>query len=288
VTRASTSRVPSVPRLPDPARGSVRRFGWRWRGWTRWPITTTTLVVAGLTVLVDVTSAWAGASLGAIGHVPVSPALPVGLVLVACLGARRLGLDRPNLWAWCEFLVLGSCALVVAGASWSSVADRSGDAAGLVLAALGEELVYRVAVVIVVGALVARVLGRHWRNASEWGVAPGVVALLVSSAVFSVLPGHVAQMSDAFHALPFASFGLVMGYAVLRTGAIMPAAIVHALMNLATVAAVSGEASLAGRNLLSAVALAALVIGTVLAGLRLGILRRVPVVVALTGSAARA
>ena len=62
--------------------------------------------------------------------------------------------------------------------------------------------------------------------------------------MFTVLPGHVAQMSDTLHALPFVCLGMVLGYAMLRTGALLPAVVVHALLNLATIAAFDGEISL--------------------------------------------
>ena len=65
---------------------------------------------------------------------------------------------------------------------------------------------------------------------------------------------------------------------MLRTGALFPAAVVHAMLNLATIAAFSGEISVALRTSLSAAALIALVLGTIVAGRRLGIFRLVPVV----------
>ena len=145
------------------------------------------------------------------------------------------------------------------------------------LAALGEELVYRLAVLILVGAACAALAGRNWRNAEDWGVGPGIVALLAAGLVFTLLPGHVAQMSDGLHALPFACLGVVLGYAVLRTGALFPAAVVHALLNLATIAALEGEVSSAVRSALAAAALVALVLATIVAGMRLGILRPVAV-----------
>jgi membrane protease YdiL (CAAX protease family) len=85
-------------------------------------------------------------------------------------------------------------------------------------------------------------------------------------------------MSDTLHALPFVCLGMVLGYAVLRTGALVPAVVVHALLNLATIAAFTGEISTPLRTALSATALVALVVGTVVAGRRLGIFRLVPVV----------
>jgi membrane protease YdiL (CAAX protease family) len=261
------------------------RSRWVWVRWTRWPFTPLVIVVATLAVTVDAVTAWAGVSLGSLGRVPVSPALPLGLLLACMIGLNRLGLDRTNRRAWREFLVIAGGVLAYAVASYSLEIGGWPEAFGLILAALGEELIYRLAVIVVVGALIARLLGRDWRNASEWGLAPGLAALVVGSIVFSVLPGHIAQMSDALHALPFASLGLVLGYAVLRTGALVPAAIVHALLNLVTLAVLAGDMSVASRNALSSGALLALVSGTVVAGLRLGVLRRSSAEVHLTDPA---
>ncbi len=95
--------------------------------------------------------------------------------------------------------------------------------------------------------------------------------------IFTVLPGHVAQISDTFHALPFVALGMVLGYAMLRTGALLPAVVVHALLNLATIATFKGEIPPALRSTLAASLLIALILGTVVAGRRLGIFRLVPV-----------
>jgi membrane protease YdiL (CAAX protease family) len=239
------------------------------------------IFVAALAVTIDAITAWAGVSLGTLGRVPVSPGLPFGLLLAGMIGLNRLGFDRTNRRAWREFLVIAGGVLVYTVFAYAQNIGGWPEALGLVMGALGEELVYRLAIIVVVGALCAWVLGRDWRNASEWGLAPGLAALLVGSLVFSALPGHIAQMSDALHALPFASLGLVLGYAVLRTGALVPATIVHALLNLVTLAVLQGRMSVASRNALSTAALLALVAGTVVAGLRLGVLRRRPVEVQL-------
>jgi len=258
---------------------------WRWCRWTRWPLSGQIVAVAALTVVFDVVTAWAGFNLGYLGRVPISPTLPLELGLAAMVGWRRLGLDRANLSAWREFLVVAGCALLFGVWQYSEHIGGFAEAIGLVLAALDEELVYRLAVLILVGAAGARLTGRNWRNAEDWGVGPGVVAILAAGVVFTVLPGHVAQMSDTLHALPFVCLGMVLGYAVLRTGALFPAAVVHALLNLATIAAFSGEISVALRTALSAAALIALVLGTIVAGRRLGIFRLVPVVEAVPADA---
>jgi hypothetical protein len=261
----------------DSADRSAERWSWRWRSWTRWPLSLPIVGLALLTVVVDVGTAWANISLGSLGRVPVSPALPLGILLAVMVGLRRLGLDPANRWAWREFLAVSSVALVYAGWSYAVKIGGPAESVGLILAALGEELVYRLAVLIVVGVVVAAVLRRPWRNAEDWGAVPGIAALLAGGLVFTLLPGHIAQMSGALTALPFASLGVVLGYAVLRTGALLPAAVVHAFLNIATIAVIVGDVSIGMRTTFAFVALIALVSGTTVAGMRLGILRRAPV-----------
>ncbi len=255
-----------------PGRKTRARVVWRWCRWTRLPLTPAILVVAAFTVVIDVGTAWADVGFGHLGRVSVSPAIPLGILLAVMVGLRRLGLDRANLMAWREFLVVSGAALVYGLVQYSMNLGGTDEAFGLAIAALGEELVYRLAVLILVGAACAAIVGRNWRNAEDWGVGPGIIALVSAGVVFTLLPGHVAQMSDALHALPFACLGVVLGYAVLRTGALFPAAVVHALLNLATIAALEGQVTPLVRGALATAALVTLVLATVVAGVRLGIL----------------
>jgi membrane protease YdiL (CAAX protease family) len=263
---------------------SVRAM-WQWCRWTRFPLSPTIVAVAALTVGFDVVTAWQGVNLGYLGAVPISPTLPIELLLVALVGWRRVGLDRTNLEAWREFLAIAGAALLFGVIEYSRHIGGFAEAVGLVLAALDEEIVYRLAVLVLVGATVAKLSGRNWRNSEDWGVGPGLAAITASGVVFTVLPGHVAQMSDTLHALPFVCLGMVLGYAMLRTGALLPAVVVHALLNLATIAAFAGEISTALRTAMAATALIALVVGTVVAGRRLGLFRLVPVVEAVPADA---
>lgn len=253
-----------------------RRRAWRWRSWTRWPLSPPIVTLAWLTVAVDVGTAWFDLSLGSLGRVPVSPGLPLGLLLATMVGTRRLGLDPANRRAWIEFSVVSTGALVWAVYGYAVRIGGATEAAGLVVGALGEELVYRLAVLIAVGSLVARLTGHNWRNAEDWGPAAGMLALVAGGLIFSLLPGHIAQIDSALTALPFASLGMLLGYAVLRTGALLPAVVVHSFLNIATIALLVGEVSVAMRTALGLAALVALVSGTIVAGVRLGMLRREP------------
>jgi len=250
---------------------------WRWCRWTRWPLSPAILFVAALTVAFDVSTAWFDVTLGHLGRVPVSPTLPLEILLVSMIGFRRLGLDRANIWAWREFLAISGAVIVFGVYEYSVHVGGVTEALGLVLAAFDEEMVYRLAVLVLVGALCAKLSGHNWRHTEDWGVGPGVIAVFAAGGVFALLPGHVAQMSDSLHALPFVALGIVLGYAVLRTGALLPAATVHALLNLATIAAWAGLISMPLRTALAAAALISLVLGTVVAGRRLGLYKKMPV-----------
>ena len=107
-------------------------------------------------------------------------------------------------------------------------------------------------------------------------MGPGIVALFGSGFVFALLPGHVEQMHDALGWVPFLSLGVVVGYAVLRTGALFPAVVVHASLNLVTIMAFVDGVPAVWRGSFAAAALVTLIIGTIVAGVRLGILTPMP------------
>jgi membrane protease YdiL (CAAX protease family) len=240
-------------------------------------LTPSIVVVAATLIALDVITAWRDVSIGSLGRVEMSPALPIGIVLACMVGRGRLGLDRANLLAWREFLSVSGVALGYGIWAYSSHVGGFEEAIGLVLGALDEELVYRLAVLIIVGAGAAALLRRNWRNPEDWGLGPGIIAMLASGIVFMLLPGHVAQMSSATRALPFAALGIILAYAVLRTGALLPAVATHALLNLVTIAALTGNVSDAWRVAFSATLLVALIVATLAAGIRLGLLRSIKV-----------
>lgn len=259
------------------------RWAARWQGWADWPLTAPIVALAGLAVALDVAAAWTGTTFGSVGPVEVSPALPLAAALVASLGVARLGASRRSLLAWRELAVGLGAVVALATLGYALLLARPAEAAGLLVAALGEELVYRLAAVLVVGALCARLLRRDWRTPRAWGAAPGLVALGVGALLFSVLPGHVVQMTNLARTVPFASLALLLGYTVLRTGAVWPAVLVHALLNLTTMAAWRGASPAGVRLAIAATALGALVAAADIAGRRLGVRRRVPSVIDLSG-----
>jgi membrane protease YdiL (CAAX protease family) len=254
----------------------------RWYGWADWHLSPGIVVLAALAVVLDIATAWVDLTLGHLGRIPVSPALPVAVLLAVRVGLPALGLSRGAWRRWREFGIVAGATLVVAIAAYVLAVGGAAEAGGLVVAALGEELVYRFAALIVVGAVVAAVTGRDWRRPARWGTAPGVVALVVAALAFSVLPGHVAQMSGLATVVPFASLALVLGWVVLRTGALWPAVVAHAILNLVTIGVLVAGASSGLRLGVAGATLLGLVAAADIAGRRSGQLRPVPSVIDLT------
>lgn len=254
----------------------------RWDGWAHWELTFGMLVLAAAAVAVDVATAWAGWNLGYIGRFPVSLALPGAVLLVLWLGAGAVGWSGVALLRWREFAVGAAVLVPVVVTGYVGRAGTSEDAIGLLVAAVGEELVYRFALLLLVGAVAARLLGRDWRRPARWGNGPGAAALVVAGVVFSLLPGHVAQMHAPISTLPFASLSVVLGWAVLRTGVLWPVIITHVVLNLATFGSAAGGISAAARVAICLTALVGLLVGADLAGRRAGNLRTVPTTIDLT------
>lgn len=254
----------------------------RWDGWAHWELTGGMLVLAAAAVTVDVATAWAGWSLGYVGRFPVSLAIPLAILLALRIGIGAVGFSGATLLRWREFAMGGAILVPIAVGGYVGTAGTSADAVGLLVAAAGEELVYRFAMLLLVGAAAARVMGRDWRRPARWGNGPGATALVAAGVVFSLLPGHVAQMEAPISTLPFASLSLVLGWAVLRSGALWPVIVTHLVLNLATFGSVAGGFSAGERMGICLVALVGLLVGADAAGRRAGTLRPVPTTIDLT------
>jgi hypothetical protein len=270
-----------APRAGDARPADAVRWTLRWHGWADWSLTVPVLVLAAAALVVDVATAWADVTLDSLGRIAISPALPLALGLVALLHATRRAPGRAASYAWREFAAGVGVVLLIATLGYAVLLARPAEAAGLVVAATDEELVFRLAAVVLVGALCARLLGRDWRHPRRWGATPGFVALGLAAVVFSLLPGHVAQMTTVARSLSFASLALLLGYTVLRTGVVWPAVLVHALINVMTLAAWQGSGLAPARLAIAAGALGALVAATEVAGRRLGLRTCVPTVIDL-------
>jgi hypothetical protein len=261
----------------------VQSSGWAWR-WTRWaslPISPAVLWVCALAVGLDVATSWWGKPEWYLGRISMSPVLPLALLLVVLIGPRHLGFSRTSLRAWREFLMLGGPLVLVWSISYPGDVAVLRDVEGVVVAVAGEELVYRLAAVLLIGATCARLAGRNWRDTAQWGSGPAIAGLVGGGLVFSLLPGHVAQMTGATNVLPFLSLGILLGYVLLRSGSIIPGFLVHLAIDLAALSYLAGEIPALLRVLVDVGALVGVVLGLMLAGRRLGMRRRMPRVIDL-------
>jgi hypothetical protein len=263
-----------------------RGWAWRWTGWASWPITPAVLWVCAVAVVVDVGTSWWGQPEWYLGRVAMSPAIPLGVLLVALVGPRNLGFSKRHFAAWREFLILGAPTLVVWCISYPQSVVEFRDIEGIVVAVAGEELIYRLAAVILIGALCARVAGRNWRDTADWGTGPAIGGLVGAGLVFSLLPGHVQQMDGAANVFPFLSLAVLLGYTALRSGSIIPGFLVHLTIDLVALAFFAGALPNSLRIVVDVSALIGLELGLMLAGRRLGMRRRMPRVIDLREPAA--
>lgn len=256
-------------------------WAWRWTGWASWPISKAVLWVCAIAVVVDVGTSWFAVPTWYLGVIALSPALPLGVLLVALIGPRHLGFSRRSFAAWREFLILGGPVLLVWCISYPQSVAEFRDVEGIAVAVAGEELIYRLAAVILFGALCARIAGRNWRDTAEWGTGPAIGGLVGAGLVFSSLPGHVDQMNGAANVLPFVSLAVLLGYTALRSGSLIPGFLVHLAIDLAALAYFAGALPNSLRIIVDIGSLIGLELGLMLAGRRLGLRRRMPRVIDL-------
>jgi hypothetical protein len=260
-------------------------WAWRWAGWASWPLSPLVLWVCAFAIVIDVGTSWWGEPEWYLGRVSMSPALPLGALLLVLIGPQHLGFSRRSLRAWREFLLLGGPLALVWCISYPQSVAAWRDVEGVVVAVAGEELVYRVAAVVLIGAACAKVTGRNWRDTAAWGTGPAIGGLVGAGLVFSSLPGHVEQMTGAANLVPFLSLAVLLGYVALRSGSILPGFLVHLVIDLAALAFFAGELPAALRVMIDVGALVGLVLGLMLAGRRLGLRRRTPRVIDLRNPA---
>ncbi|MFI5046105.1 MAG: type II CAAX prenyl endopeptidase Rce1 family protein [Acidimicrobiia bacterium] len=272
-------------RVPAPAAADTATrpsdWSWQWVRWGSWPVTPALLVLAGVAAVGDVVSAWAGEPDWYLGRILVSPVLPLALAIVVLVGPRRLGCSRVAIAAWREFLVVTGAAAAALAVEYAHTVAGWREVEGVVVTAAGEEIVYRVGAVLLIGAACARLARRDWRDTSAWGTGPVVGGLVGAAVLFSVLPGHVEQMADLGTVVPFASLAMLLGYVSLRTGSILPAIATHVVLDLVALAFFAGSISASARLVASAALLGGLAVALLPAGRRLGLRRRVPAVIDL-------
>jgi hypothetical protein len=281
VTGVTIEPIEEAAPMQTDEHATASGWAWRWVGWASWPISPAVLWVCVTAVVVDVGTSWWGEPEWYLGRVSLSPALPVGVALVALIGPRHLGFSRRSLLAWREFLLLGAPIVVVWCISYPQSVAAWRDVEGVIVAVAGEELVYRLAAVILVGAFCAKVAGREWRDTAAWGDGPAIGGLIGGGLVFSALPGHVDQMTSATNVAPFLSLAVLLGYVALRSGSLLPGFLVHLTIDLAALSFFADELPATMRVLIDLGALVGLVLGLMLAGRRLGLRWRVPRVIDL-------
>jgi len=185
--------------------------------WTDTPV----WLVVSLSVL-ELLSWWGGWWVDAAG-IPLSPVAAVGLP-VALWVSRRSWRSSTTVVSLCLLVTVSGTAVGVVGL---------GRIAALLASAGAEETVFRLALPAVV------VLGCARRK-----VPPPVAlvaAVSVTTVLFTVMPGHVAQWGGSMWGpLPWAAMSLLWCWMLWRGAALVACVAVHAAMNVAASVVIEG------------------------------------------------
>jgi hypothetical protein len=186
-----------------------------------------------------------------VGRIPipwsVGPAALILLVLAQPLGRRgmlrnggdqgplrpyaRMTLGRLSDW-WCYYLLMVAL-LALAVWNYHEQLGSWTEPLALLANAMSEETTFRYALpVLAAGAIVT--IGAP-RVAIPCGVA-------LSCVLFATMPGHVDQMQRPLDIAPFLAFAVLTSMVAVRSGALLPGMLAHALANLCTLPVTLGVA----------------------------------------------
>jgi len=183
------------------------------------------LLLAAVTAAVEVAGLTGAIPTIQVGRIVLSPSLIPALVLAIACGDRLLGRARTRPAATAFWMAAGLA--FVLGAVLYLRTDYPADVPGLILAALDEELVYRLAIPAVLALLLRAVK-----------VPPPLARLtgfVVAGLWFILLPGHREQMDTAAAVVPFVAFAGLSAVMVYRSGSVLAMATAHAVSNLLTI-----------------------------------------------------
>lgn len=172
-----------------------------------------------------------------IGRMTLPFSVIPGAVLLGLLGRRAFG--RPTspegalpLWV-ASILGMGFGTVLLARAGHLI------EAPAVLVAAVGEEVVYRFAVPSVVAAVLLA-----WKVP----VKPARIAGFAVAAVwFVLLPGHRMQVDGLIEILPFVAFAALSAVVAYRSGSIAATGAVHTVMNMLAILVLGGDVGQSAR-----------------------------------------
>lgn len=206
-----------VPTIPAGLRAAIGPAS----SWRRIAV----LVVAAITMGVEIALLLGKLGVVMFGGLPLSPSIFPAAVLAGICGGRLFGRSRTRGAAYGFWIAAGLAILALLIAYAHQRLNLTVPA--LVTAAFDEELVYRLAIPAVLAFLL--------RAARVPGGAARITSLVIAAAWFVLLPGHRVQMHSIGTAVPFLAFATLSALLVYRSGSIVPMAVGHAISNCLTI-----------------------------------------------------
>lgn len=186
---------------------------------------TLVLVLSGITMLTEAADIAHIVPFIPVGGLDLSASLLPALALGLACGSRLLGRSSIRRAALGFWVLVGLLMPAIAVLFWQT--GRLELVPTLILAALNEELVYRLAIPAVIAAALR--LGKVRPNAAR------IAGLAFAALWFCLLPGHLEQIQGPAGFAPYVAFSSLSAFIVYRSGSIVPMAIGHAIANLLTV-----------------------------------------------------
>lgn len=180
------------------------------------------LAAAGVTAAVEVASLAGLLPNIPIGGLHLSASLLPALALVAVLGGRLMG-HTDDVHAEIVFWAAALLGLLAVSSQFAKL-GQGATVAAVLGASLDEELVYRLAIPLVLTAAL-----------TGWGLSghrARIVGFVVAGGWFVLLPGHRAQIGDVAQALPFLAFATLAALVVYRSGSVLAVVAIHACTDL--------------------------------------------------------
>ena len=222
--------APTPPAVPEPRRRRSAPLEPTWAllfgltptpAWRRW----SAVSLVFFTVFVEIAAFTEQVSFLRFGPIRVSLSIVPALLLAAFLGHTIVGRQDDHQ----AFITFWTCAVVVLSVAviGFSRLDRPIELVGLVLVSVDEELVYRLALpLLLAAALMTFGMPRKWCR---------IVGYTAAGAAWVLLPGHRAQMHNVGDVLTFVEFAFLMALICLRSGSVLATATAHVCSNLLTV-----------------------------------------------------
>ena len=184
-------------------------------------------MVCAVLVLLEA-AAHVGIQSASIGEIPFTPLAVVAALVLTVTTWNKTAPPPPATWVF----IIAALPAAMMSITYAGVASST----GLLFVAFGEEAVFRVAVPLLVLAIINKATGT-----TRWTRWSPLVAVSFSAVVFAVMPGHVAQWGTSpTGPAPWVALSILWAGMLLRGLPLVAVIVHHALVDFAALSVTHG------------------------------------------------